>query len=220
MFSNKPMIIYFVSLNGEVVYIGQTKASLETRKKQHEYNAKRKKGYIIGAAIRKHGADQFTWNIHSVYYNQVDLDAAEKHYIAKYHPKYNINLGGEARGVSKHKGKTPWNKGLTGSQVAWNKGKKETRPEVLKNIREGAKDRETTHTISNTQRNLMINGRREKYKKTQKPFTCHENGKTYSLVVDAAKDLKIPASGIHAVLNIKHPMKSYKGFTFSYCTTR
>lgn len=101
MFSNKPMIIYFVTFQNEIVYIGQTKLSLTKRQKQHEYNANRGKGYVIGAALRKHGANKFSWNTHSVYYNQIDLDAAEKHYIAKYEPRYNINLGGEARGVRK-----------------------------------------------------------------------------------------------------------------------
>jgi hypothetical protein len=114
MFSDKPMIIYFVRLNDEIVYIGQSKLSLEARKKQHEYNAQRGKGYVIGAGLRKHGADKFTWNVHSVYYNQVDLDAAEKHYMSKYKPKYNINLGGEGRGVRKKDSITPWNKGKKG----------------------------------------------------------------------------------------------------------
>lgn len=216
MFTNKPMIIYFVSLNDEVVYIGQTKLSLEKRRKQHEYNARRQKGYIIGAAIRKHGAEKFTWNIHSLYYNQVDLDAAEKHYIAKYSPKYNINSGGEARGLSKCKGRPAWNKGKKG-QPAWNKGLKETRPEVIANIKEGAKSRgNSKRAIGDTHRQALNEGRRERYRQTNPPVICHQNGKTYSLVVDAAKDLNIPANGIYAVLNPAHPMKSYKGFTFSY----
>ena len=52
--------------------------------------------------------------------------------------------------------------------------------------------------------------------RTNQPFICHENQKTYTLVVDAARDLQIPATGIYAVLNPDHKMKSYKGFTFSY----
>ncbi len=219
-FSTKPMSIYFVMFENEVVYIGQTRLSLETRKKQHEYNSKRGKGFIIGAAIRKHGSENFTWNVHSLYYNQVDLDAAEKHFIAKYKPKYNINLGGEARGVRKASGVPAWNKGKVGSQIAWNKGRKETRPEVLANIKNSAASRDSSnHTIGIEQREAMVKGRRAAYEKTQTPFKCDQNGKTYILVVDAAADLGIKPHGIYAVLNPKHPMKSFKGFTFSYIQT-
>lgn len=217
MFTDKPMIIYFVMKETEVVYIGQTKSSLEARRKQHEYLAKRGKGYIIGAGLRKHGHSSFDWKVHSVYYNQVDLDAAEKHLIAKYRPKYNINLGGEARGLSKTKGRVPWNKDKPGLQVSWNKGRKENRPEVLAKIKAGAASRDNSQRmIDEAHRAALIEGRRKAYEKTQKPFICDQNGKTYILVVDAARDLKIAPSGIYATLNPTHPMKSYKGFTFSY----
>lgn len=217
MFSDKPMIIYFVTFEDEVVYIGQTKLSLKKRRVQHEYNATRQKGYIIGSAIRKHGTDKFTWNVHSVYYNQVDLDAAEKHYIAKYKPRYNINLGGEARGLRKSNGKPAWNKNKSGLQTAWNKGRKETRPEVIEKIRQSAKNRKfSSRKINDTQREAMNEGRRQALRILDKRFICHENQRTYVLVIDAAKELNIPANGIYAVLNVKHKMKSYKGFTFSY----
>ena len=211
------MIIYFVLINDEVVYIGQTRATLTIRKKQHEDKAKLGKGYIIGAAIRKHGANKFIWKVHSIHYNQIDLDAAEKHLIAKYKPKYNINLGGEARGQRKANGTPPWNKGKEGVQIAWNKGRKETRPEVIKRIRASAKSRDNSNRIiDSAHQQALIKGRREKYLKTQSPFICHQNNKTYVLVVDAARDLNIDPSGIYAVLNPDHKMKSYQGFTFSY----
>lgn len=210
------MIIYFVILNDEIVYIGQTKFSLEKRKVQHEYNAKRGKGYVIGSAIRKHGAESFKWQIHSVYYNQVDLDAAEKHYIAKYKPRYNINIGGEARGLRK-KGNTPWNKGTVGLQTAWNKGRKETRLEVLEKIKVSAGNRDNSNRkISENHRKRLVEGRRSAYEEVARPFICNETGKTYKLVVDAAKDLNISANGIYAVLNPNSKLKSYKGFTFTY----
>lgn len=209
------MIVYLVELNEEIVYIGQTKLSLEKRRWQHENNAKRGKGFIIGAGLRKHGPAKFVWKVHSIHFNQIDLDAAEKHYIAKYKPKYNINLGGEARGVRKNKGSAPWNKGHKG-QKAWNKGRKETRPEVIANIVESAKKRDNSkRTVSEEHQQALIKGRREKYSETNRPFICHENKKTYVLVVDAAKDLSIPASGIYHVLRNER-LKSYKGFTFSY----
>lgn len=213
MFTNKPMIIYFVLLNDEVVYIGQTKLTLDKRKSQHEYNAKRNKGYVIGAGIRKHGAENFKWNTHSIYFVQKDLDAAEKHLIAKYSPRYNINLGGETRGVRK-KGSSPWNKGTKGAQQAWNKGKKELRPEVLKKISEGAKNRATRPSMSDEHKKALHEGRREKYRITNKHFICIENNKIYTLVIEAAKDLNIPSSGIYAVLDNR--LKSYRGFTFKH----
>jgi group I intron endonuclease len=217
MFSDKPMIIYFVRLNDKIVYIGQTKLTLQKRRVQHEYNAKRGKGYVLGSAIRKHGADRFIWNIHSVYYNQIDLDAAEKHYILKYAPKYNINLGGESRGVRKKDGLKPWNNGQKGVQVAWNKGYKETRPEVLEKIKSSAQSRDNSNKIITPKhRAKLVEGRRSAYEKVAKPFICDQNGKTYLLVVDAARDLNIPANGIYAVLNPNRRLKSYKGFTFNY----
>lgn len=214
--NDKPMIIYLIQLKEEIVYIGQTKLSLLKRRTQHEYNAKRGKGFVIGAGLRKHGPENFKWLVHSVHYNQIDLDAAEKYYIKKYKPKYNINLGGESRGTRKNKGTIPWNKGLKG-QKAWNKGLKETRPDVLTKIRNSAQKRDNSdRKISKEHREALVKGRRAKYAATNKPFICHQNSKTYVLVVDAAKDLNIKATGIYAVLNQQHRLKSYEGFTFSY----
>lgn len=216
MFTDKPMTIYFVLHKDEVVYIGQTKLSLEARRSQHEYNAQKGKGYVIGAGIRKHGASAFTWYTHSVYYVQRDLDAAEKHLIAKYSPKYNINLGGESRGVRKSSGKPSWNKGKT-LGPSWNKGKKEVRPEVLENIKKAAQSRTSNRKpITQEHKTALAKGRREKYRETNRKFVCNETKKEYVLVVDAAKDMGLKASGIYAVLNPQHKMKSYRGFTFSY----
>jgi group I intron endonuclease len=205
-------------MDGEVVYIGQSKRSLDKRKWEHERNASRSRGYIIGAAIRKHGADKFEWKVHSIHFNQIDLDASEKHYIEKYKPRYNIFLGGETRGFYKGMGRTPWNKGKKGVQEAWNKGHIETRPDILEKLSQSAKNRKRTARPNDTKeaKDARSEGRREKYRKTNRSFICHQNRKTYLLVVDAAKDLNIPASGIYAVLNPKHSMTSYKGFTFSY----
>ena len=198
---DKPMIIYFVSKNDEIVYIGQTRRSLAQRRLQHISCALRGKGSVIGAAIRKHGVEAFTWQKHSVYYNQQDLDASEKHYIAKYAPRYNIAPGGQF-----------------GIEWAWNKGKKETRPEVPEHIKDGAKNRRhsprgpATAEANEARQSVRIENLRNRTRK----IICHQNGKTYNLVVDAAKDLGILANGIYAVLNPHHKMQSYKGYTFSY----
>jgi predicted GIY-YIG superfamily endonuclease len=200
-FSTKPMIIYFVTKADEVVYIGQTRRSLEARKKQHVSLALSGKGSVIGAAIRKHGLESFVWNKHSVYYNQTDLDSAEKHLISKYTPRYNVAPGGQF-----------------GIEWAWNKDRKETRPEVLQRISDSAKNRRRSTRGPATQEanNNRVVARTAKLRERAKPFICHQNGKVYKLVTEAAKDIGILANGIYAVLHPKHRMRSYKGFTFSY----
>lgn len=198
---NKPMIIYFVTKADEIVYIGQTRRGLEARKKQHISLALSGKGSVIGAAIRKHGVENFEWNKHCVYYNQKDLDSAEKFLISKYAPRYNVAPGGQF-----------------GIEWTWNKGKKETRPEVLKNISNSAKNRRRTIRGPATPEanKKRVEARTAKLKERSRSFICNETGKVYKLVVEAAKDMNITANGIYAVLNPKHRMKSYKGFTFKY----
>jgi len=199
-FSNKPMIIYFITKEDEVVYIGQTKQTLHRRKIDHISQGMNGRGAVMGAAIRKHGADKFEWNKHSVYYNQIDLDAAERHYIDKYRPRYNVQPGGQP-------------------PVGWSnfKGKRFSE-ESLANIRASAKVRRRSSRPNDTQeaKDARAEGRRQAYLKTKKKIICHQNGKTYGLVVDAAKDLDISANGIYAALNPHHCMQCYKGYTFSY----
>jgi hypothetical protein len=195
------MIIYFVTKADEIVYIGQTRRSLLARRQNHISLSLKGKNSVLGAAIRKHGPEAFTWSKHSVYYNQKDLDAAEKHYIAKYAPRYNVAPGGQF-----------------GIEWSWNKGRKETRPEVLANISKGAKNRRPSKRgpASPKANSARQDARRERRRIVQRKFFCHETGVIYSLVVDAARDLNIAANGIYAVLNPHHRMKSYKGYTFSY----
>jgi group I intron endonuclease len=195
---NKPMIIYFVTKADEIVYIGQTRRSMEERRSGHINAARNEKGGVIGAAIRKHGIEAFTWTKHAVYYNQEDLDAAEKMLILKYKPKYNIAPGGKSAG--------------------WNKDYKETRPEVLEKISKAAKARKPYKRGPATQlaTNARIEAKKRKMRLEAKPFICHQNNKTYWLKCDAAKDLNIDERGIVAVLCETHRMKSYLGYTFSY----
>jgi len=196
--SDKPMIIYFVfNKNDEIVYIGQTVMTLAQRKGKHLSEARKGRGSILGAGIRKHGEKYYRFEKHSIYFNQIDLDEAEKHYIKKYTPRYNVQEGGKK------------------SFEPWNKGKKETRPEVLENIKLGAKDRKRTKRGSYTEEHkekISKAGRRARIK----PFICHENNKIYETKMDAAEDLGIDPRGITAVLNPKTRNKSHKGYTFSY----
>ncbi len=199
--SSKPMIIYFVTKEDEIVYIGQTRRRLEDRQRQHISLSLKGGNSVLGAAIRKHGAEAFKWSKHSIYYNQVDLDAAEKHYIAKYAPRYNVSPGGQH-----------------GIEWAWNKGQKETRPEVLANISNSAKSRRRTKRGPATLEAIKArtDARSAKLRKRARKFICHQNEKVYTLVVEAAKDLGLKANGIYAALNPQHRMTSYKGHTFSY----
>ena len=195
------MIIYFVTKADEIVYIGQTKQSLQIRKNNHISLSLRGGNSVLGAAIRKHGPEAFKWEKHSVYYNQVDLDAAEKHYIAKYTPRYNVAPGGQ-----------------NGIEWSWNKGRKENRPEVLKHISESAHNRRPHKRGPATPEAIKArsDARTAKLRLRTRPFICHQNNKVYVLVIDAAKDLGIKANGIYAALNPNHKMQTYMGYSFSY----
>lgn len=195
------MIIYFVTKNDEIVYIGQTRVGLKDRQRGHISKSLAGGNSVLGAAIRKHGPEAFVWKEHSKYLTQIELDLNEKKLIALHTPRYNMAPGGQY-----------------GIEWAWNKGLKEKRPEVLSRISEAAKNRRRTKRgpatleANKARQEVRIKNLRLRTKK----FKCHQVDKIYELVVDAAKDLNIPVNGIYAVLNPKHRMKSYKGFTFSY----
>ena len=197
---DKPMMIYFVSKDDEVVYVGQTIMTLAQRKGKHWSEARKGRGSVLGAGLRKHGQDAFEFKKHSLHFNQKDADEAERYYIKKYKARYNTQEGGKT-------GYTPWNK-----------GKKETRPDVLKKISESARNgnRSKRGPATKEQIEARSEGWKKKKLETATPFKCHENGKVYWLKADAARDLKISPMGISAVLMPTHRMKSYKGYTFSY----
>lgn len=194
---DKPMMIYFVYKSDEIVYIGQTIQTLAQRKGKHVSDARLGRGSVIGAGIRKHGEEFFEFKRHSIYYCQVDLDSAEKHYISKYNPRYNLQRGGKS------------------GYVPWNKGKKETRPEVKANISKAAVNRKRTKRGSYTDVHKRKIGDATR-KRNAREFICEQNGKTYYNKVTAAKDLGIIAQRVSDVLCPTHSMKSYKGYTFQY----
>lgn len=86
--------------NGHM-YIGKTSRGLEVRKQGHLYDATvRKRNTAFCNAIRKYGIDKFEWSILEDDIPKEDLDAREKHYIAKYSTylgkqHYNMTEGGE-----------------------------------------------------------------------------------------------------------------------------
>ena len=106
-------------------YIGIT-CKKNLNKRWHNGN-----GYIkdtpFGKAIEKYGWDNIKHEILDTDLDEFTAKCLEEYYIFSFHtfvgfsePKgYNCTLGGDGT-----VGREPWNKGKTGVQVAWNKGKK------------------------------------------------------------------------------------------------
>ena len=145
--ANNIGIVYKVtSLSGKV-YIGKTVQSLKNRMNRHLRDAFNRNLNTYDTkfykAIRKYNKE-LKWEI-LCEVDIVELNDLEKTYISKYNSfldGYNSTLGGD--GVfgkilsEEHKtkisqansginhplyGKSPWNKGRKGLQIAWNKGK-------------------------------------------------------------------------------------------------
>lgn len=191
------MIVYAVYKKNELVYVGQTVLSLAQRKGTHYSNARKGRGSIFGSGIRKHGEDSFKWQVMAELENQIECCNYEKAMIAKYKPRYNIQSGGKD------------------SFEPWNKGKKESRPEVLKKISESAVTRKRTKRGSYPDE-WVDKVRTSRLKTVARPFFCLENKKVYQNKVEASEDLKIPAGGISLVLMPTARNKSYYGYHFEY----
>lgn len=82
----------------KVVYIGITKDSLESRKKDHIKKSKKGKKYPFQNAIATLGADAFKWEASSTLLDNDKLAEKEKELISKYklegNKLYNIDSGG------------------------------------------------------------------------------------------------------------------------------
>lgn len=92
------MIVYIVAnkINNKV-YIGQTIQEITLRKTQHLSAAKHGSKYPFHNAIRKYGAENFTWEILYRTDNLRDLNEAEEYLITEYDScikGYNIKHGG------------------------------------------------------------------------------------------------------------------------------
>jgi len=191
------MIVYFVHKEKELVYIGQTVMTIPQRRGKHYSEARKGRGSIFGAGIRKHGEDAFEWTIVAEFKNQAECCRYEKEAIARHKPRYNMQSGGKK------------------SFEPWNKGKKEKRPEVLSKISQSAKGRKKSKRGPYSDESVA-NIRAAKLKSSAKPFRCLENGKIYQNKVEAAKDLGIPAGGISLVLMPTVRNKSFHGYRFEY----
>lgn len=77
-------------------YIGFTTQGLEKRKYQHLWAARKSSTYYFHNAIRKHGAENFVFEVLGDFDGDADLAKLyEFEAIAKYRPEYNLTYGGE-----------------------------------------------------------------------------------------------------------------------------
>lgn len=170
--------------------------SLAARKGCHLYQARKGRGALLGAAIRKHGAESFVWEKLKDLSSLKEACFEERKLIAKLSPRYNQQEGGK-------KDFTPHNKGKKASK------------ELCAKISAAAKTRVRTKRGSYSEVHKAKIGSKT-LQRTERAFVCHENGKTYLNKVIAAKELGISPAGISLVLMPTTRLKSYKGFTFSY----
>jgi group I intron endonuclease len=92
-------VIYKVTntVNGHI-YIGQTKTALGNRWSKHCSDARSGAGWILAAAIRKHGREAFTVEVVEECPDKDALNAAEIAWILKLQPTYNSCGGGGGLG--------------------------------------------------------------------------------------------------------------------------
>jgi group I intron endonuclease len=92
-------VIYKIenSTNGHF-YIGQTKTRLSARWSKHKQDARSGKGWVLAAAIRKHGESAFSISVIEECHSQEDLNQAEIRLIAELKPHYNSCAGGGGLG--------------------------------------------------------------------------------------------------------------------------
>jgi group I intron endonuclease len=137
------IVIYKYTSPSNKSYIGQTSMPIMERFNAHCSQARQGSEFMFHQAIRKYGEENFTIEIlEEDLEDTTTADKAECYWI-KYFDTfkngYNMTEGGHGRErgwnhsdeskqkmSEKAKDRTPWNKGKTGVQEAWNKGKKLT----------------------------------------------------------------------------------------------
>lgn len=80
------------------IYIGQTKMPLGKRWSKHCSDARSGAGWVLAAAIRKHGKEAFTVDVVEECADKETLNAAEVAWILKLQPVYNACAGGGGLG--------------------------------------------------------------------------------------------------------------------------
>lgn len=92
----KKFCVYVVTnlVNGKQ-YIGATTKGLKRRRRGHFALARQGGGRHFGAAIRKYGAENFSWKILFKASNEEEMYKKEIELIKKYRPVYNVSRGGK-----------------------------------------------------------------------------------------------------------------------------
>lgn len=95
------MIIYCATnkTNG-MRYVGKTACGLQKRKRNHESDARKDSRLYFHRAIKKYGADGFTWDVIYRSDNETELNRMEKNFIRMFKSTerdkgYNLTHGGE-----------------------------------------------------------------------------------------------------------------------------
>lgn len=125
------MLIYKVTNQiNQKSYVGKTELPFNIRKNNHLSDTRRGCQFAFHRALRKHGEENFLWEIiEDGIEDKTLLDEKERYYIALYKsfgPKgYNMSEGGEgqtgwvpseetrAKWSEQRKGREPWNKGTS-----------------------------------------------------------------------------------------------------------
>lgn len=105
------MIIYkATNLVTGKVYIGQTSQDFEERKRQHLRKARNGVKTVFYNSIRKHGEENFSWEIIDQCTSQDELNEKEIHWVAHYRSfikvemcnGYNMTVGGGGLGIGEN----------------------------------------------------------------------------------------------------------------------
>lgn len=170
-------------------YIGQTIKVPEERWRQHKRNMNYEscKSIALYKAFRKHGIDNFTFEVIETGIAVEDLNEKEIWYIAEYCSRtngYNMVDGGKSvRGYKFTKDTLTTLSAKRKGSVPWNKGKR--MPEIS-----------------------------GKYSAVSKEVFCYENNTKYVSCTEAAKALNLSVSSIVAVCKGKRIQTG--GYTFGY----
>ena len=193
------MVVYLVFKAGVCVYVGQTCQGLVKRKAKHLSEARKGRGGVFGAAIRKHGEQAFGFIEYIRCSSQDCLNRYERELIKTHRPRYNIQQGGK-------NGFAPWNK-----------GKKESRPHVLFNISMSAKTRKRTKRGSYSEAHKQKIAE-SSLNRSKRAFICHQTGEVFYNKVVCARKYGLNPRSLSVLLSKKSRLKSLKGLTFSYLT--
>lgn len=190
-------MLYSVTKDKEILYVGQTVMSLAQRKGAHLSIARRGQGSVLARAIRKYGEKSFDFKVLAKAENQNQLDLMEKMAIKAIKPRYNTQDGGKF------------------NFAPWNKGKKETRAEVLERIAKAAVNRKRTKRGNYSKEHCAKISAATKLR-CQKPFVCLQTGEIFFNKIDAARKLDLNHNSLLVLLCGKTRLKTLKGYSFTY----